>query len=217
MTFFPCLPSFFYIERGNLCLSSIFLLSPLPGSVSVLSIQTSAQFVKYLSLVTIFLPSHNSTHIWRNLSTCWILSAGKDFKFTKRQALLWYVSTINSMCMALLWSSLILTTYHSVRITSHFPVKVPLPESLFFPHHSDSQWRSLSTLHLHWVGWEPQCSHDSSVLHLLARFLHFHILPHAHIHSVCFIPFNLFMLVPSLPNQSSTVRFLFYRWLQNAS
>lgn len=37
------------------------------------------------------------------------------------------------------------------------------------------------------MGWEPQCSHDSSILHPLAKTLHFHILPHAYIHSVHFI------------------------------
>lgn len=37
------------------------------------------------------------------------------------------------------------------------------------------------------MGWEPQCSHDSPILHLLAKILHFHVLPHACIHSVHFI------------------------------
>lgn len=52
-------------KGGDLCLSGTFLTSPLPGSVSALSIQASAQFVKYLSLVTIFLPQESpfSTHL----------------------------------------------------------------------------------------------------------------------------------------------------------
>lgn len=37
-------------KGGNLCLSDTFLMSPLPGSVSVLSIQASARFLKSLSL-----------------------------------------------------------------------------------------------------------------------------------------------------------------------
>lgn len=77
-----------------------------------------------VSLVIIFLPtSHHSPHIWCNLIMCWILSLGKDFIFTKRLFLLQYMSTINSIYTALLWSSFILTAPHSVRIIEYIELK----------------------------------------------------------------------------------------------